>query len=112
MADITMCTQSFCPDWGICYRAQATPSHMQSMAAFEYSIVDGVASCESYIPFYPEANVATLKEMTGMIAQIKCAMSELEDAALLIDDVREVMRDAAALIDSMVDDLDEASEEA
>lgn len=54
MADITMCTQSFCPDWGICYRAQATPSHMQSMAAFEYSIVDGIASCENYVPVYRE----------------------------------------------------------
>ena len=105
MADITMCTQSFCPDWGICYRAQATPSHMQSMAAFEYSIVDGVASCESYMPINQEANMATRKEITGVIAQIKCAMSELEDAALLIDDVREVMRDATALIDAMADEL-------
>ena len=54
MADITMCTQSLCPDWGICYRAQATPSTMQSMAVFEYSVVDGVACCESYIPMSQE----------------------------------------------------------
>lgn len=107
MADITMCTQTLCPDWGICYRAQATPSPMQSMAAFEYSVVDGVAHCESYIPIYQEANMATRKEITGVIAQIKCAMSELEDAALLIDDVREVMRDAAALIGAMADEIED-----
>lgn len=50
MADITMCTQSKCPNAVNCYRVHAFPSHYQSMAAFDYVVEDGVVRCEDYIP--------------------------------------------------------------
>ncbi len=50
MADLTMCTQTLCPNAGHCLRAQATPGERQSMAAFPYTLgADGVI-CEHYIP--------------------------------------------------------------
>lgn len=55
--------------------------------------------------------MTTQAETNKMISKIKCAMSELEDAALLIDDVREVMRDAAALIDAMAAEIEDTRAE-
>lgn len=52
MADITMCTQTLCPNAGVCYRVQATPSEWQSMAAFDYVIGNNGVRCENYIPMY------------------------------------------------------------
>jgi len=50
MADITMCTQTLCPNAGHCSRSQAKESEWQSWEAFEYTIaLDGV-QCEHYIP--------------------------------------------------------------
>lgn len=50
MADITMCTQTLCPNAKHCYRIQASPGVWQSMMLFEYTIdVDGVM-CGHYIP--------------------------------------------------------------
>jgi hypothetical protein len=52
MPDITMCTQSICPNAMRCYRTLATPGAWQSWATFEYSVgVDGVV-CEHYLPAY------------------------------------------------------------
>lgn len=50
MSDITMCIQTQCPNASHCYRVQATPSHYQSMAAFDYVVEDGFVQCTSYIP--------------------------------------------------------------
>jgi hypothetical protein len=52
MADITMCTQTLCPNAGVCYRMQAKPSEWQSMATFDYTIGTNGVLCENYIPMY------------------------------------------------------------
>ena len=50
MPDITMCTNTLCPNALNCYRVQARPSEWQSWCNFEYKIsVDGVV-CEHYWP--------------------------------------------------------------
>jgi len=52
MADITMCTQTLCPNAGHCYRAQATPSIWQSMQTFDYTVSTRGVECEHYLPMY------------------------------------------------------------
>jgi hypothetical protein len=52
MADITMCTQTLCPNAAHCYRVQATPSDWQSMATFDYTIGTNGVQCENYMPMY------------------------------------------------------------
>ena len=59
---------------------------------------------------YQEVNMATRKEIDQMLAQIKWATGEFEDADRIINDAREVMRDAAALIDAMAVELAERAE--
>jgi len=54
--------------------------------------------------------MATRDEIQKMLAQIKFAMSQLESAAYALSDAREVLRDAAALIDAMADELAERDE--
>ena len=52
MADITMCTQTLCPNAGHCYRVQATASDWQSVMTFQYSISPRGVECENYMPMY------------------------------------------------------------
>jgi len=61
MADITMCTQTLCPNAAHCYRVQAKASDWQSMATFSYTISTRGVECENYMPMY--RTVAT--ESTG-----------------------------------------------
>ena len=50
VADITMCSQTHCPNAPHCYRVQATPGERQSVCAFEYvAAIDGVL-CDAYWP--------------------------------------------------------------
>ncbi len=50
MADITMCTQTLCPNSGHCYRVQAKKSDWQSMATFDYTISVRGVECDNYMP--------------------------------------------------------------
>lgn len=51
MADITMCSQTLCPNAGHCYRVQATPNqHWQSVMAFQYTLSGRGVECENYWP--------------------------------------------------------------
>jgi hypothetical protein len=52
MADITMCTQTLCPNAGHCYRVQAKAGFWQSMATFEYSISERGVECSNYLPMF------------------------------------------------------------
>lgn len=52
MADITMCTQTLCPNAAHCYRVQAKASNWQSMATFDYTISTHGVECENYMPMY------------------------------------------------------------
>ena len=52
MADITMCTQTLCPNAGVCYRVQAKQSNWQSMATFDYTIGTNGVQCDNYLPMY------------------------------------------------------------
>jgi hypothetical protein len=52
MADITMCTQTLCPNSGRCYRVQAKASDWQSMATFHYTVSAHGIECANYIPMY------------------------------------------------------------
>jgi hypothetical protein len=52
MADITMCTQTLCPNAGHCYRVQAKAGYWQSVAAFAYTISARGVECDHYIPMY------------------------------------------------------------
>ena len=52
MADITMCTQTLCPNAAHCYRAQAKASDWQSVAMFDYTISARGVECENYMPMY------------------------------------------------------------
>ena len=52
MADITMCTQTLCPNARHCYRVQAAPSVRQSMQTFHYTIGVSGVQCEKYISLY------------------------------------------------------------
>ena len=52
MADITMCTQTLCPNAGHCYRVQAKASDRQSMATFGYTISARGVECDHYMPMY------------------------------------------------------------
>lgn len=52
MADITMCTQTLCPNAGHCRRIQAAPSQWQSMAAFNYTVSARGVECDNYMPMY------------------------------------------------------------
>ena len=50
MVDITMCSQTHCPNAPHCYRVQATPGEWQAYADFEYTAaIDGVL-CDFYWP--------------------------------------------------------------
>lgn len=50
MVDITMCSNSVCPNFKKCYRAQAKPSKYQSYCEFKYvEHQDGVV-CDFYRP--------------------------------------------------------------
>ncbi len=52
MADITMCTQTLCPNSEHCYRIHAPLNNQQSWQAFDYKIgIDGVI-CAGYLPMY------------------------------------------------------------
>ena len=61
---------------------------------------------------YREANMATRQEIAEMLGKIKAARAQLESAAYALSDAREVMRDAAALIDAMADELEDLRAEA
>ena len=51
MADITMCTQTLCPNAGHCYRVQAqTNPNWQSVMMFQYMISVRGVECDNYIP--------------------------------------------------------------
>jgi hypothetical protein len=51
MADITMCSQTLCPNAGHCYRVQAQPSHhWQSVMIFQYTISARGVECDNYWP--------------------------------------------------------------
>ena len=52
MADITMCTQTLCPNAGHCYRVHAKASDWQSVMTFQYSISQRGVECENYLPMY------------------------------------------------------------
>ena len=52
MADITMCTQTLCPNAGHCRRVQAVESNWQSWATFSYTISVLGVECENYMPIY------------------------------------------------------------
>lgn len=52
MADITMCTQTLCPNAGHCYRTQAKTSDRQSWAMFDYTISARGVECDNYTPMY------------------------------------------------------------
>lgn len=110
MADITMCVQARCPNWGGCYRAQATPGPMQSWAAFDYFVAIVEVVCAGYIPMSQEESMPTKNEIAGMMAQIKAARAQLESAEDALSDAREVLRDAAALMDAMAVELAERAE--
>ncbi len=62
MADITMCTQTLCPNWKHCYRAQAKPRSWQSMATFDYTISVRGVECDNYMPTPRPAGKATKKK--------------------------------------------------
>jgi len=50
MPDITMCSNSNCPQRNSCYRAQATPNPLwQSYSLYIY---DDVSGCEDYIKYW------------------------------------------------------------
>ena len=44
MPDITMCTQTLCPNASICHRITAKPSYWQSYSTFHYTV--GVEGCQ------------------------------------------------------------------
>lgn len=52
MADITMCTQTLCPNAEHCYRIQAKPSDWQSWESFNYAISPRGVECDYYLPMY------------------------------------------------------------
>jgi len=58
MADITMCTQINCPLADTCYRMQAKPSAMQSMAAFKYELIGECVECFHYYPIQGMIEIA------------------------------------------------------
>lgn len=61
MPDISMCTQTLCPNAESCYRIKAKPSEWQSYSQFEYTIgADGVI-CEHYWPMYKTKASSTIE---------------------------------------------------
>jgi hypothetical protein len=52
MADITMCTQTLCPNAEHCYRVRAKASDWQSVATFQYTVSERGIECANYIPIY------------------------------------------------------------
>ena len=52
MADITMCTQTICPNAKHCYRVQAKASDWQSIMTFQYSISERGVECDNYLPMF------------------------------------------------------------
>ena len=54
--------------------------------------------------------MATRDEIQKMLAQIKAARAQLESAEDALSGAREVLRDTAALIDAMADELAERGE--
>ena len=52
MADITMCSQTLCPNAAHCYRVQAKASDRQSVATFDYTVSARGVECEGYMPMY------------------------------------------------------------
>lgn len=75
MADITMCTQTLCPNAGHCYRAQAEASDWQSIATFNYTISTRGVECDNYMPMYrtgvTDSTVHNV-EVTGGVAFADC----------------------------------------
>lgn len=70
MADITMCTQTLCPNSGHCYRVQAKASDWQSMATFDYTISVHGVECDNYMPIYRTmATDSTEHNATGIRPQ-------------------------------------------
>ena len=59
MVDITMCTQTLCPNAGHCYRIQAKASDWQSMATFNYTVSAHGVECDNYIPTYHAVTMTT-----------------------------------------------------
>ena len=62
MVDITMCTQTLCPNAGHCYRIQAKASDWQSMATFNYAVSAHGVECDNYIPTYHAVTMTTTNE--------------------------------------------------
>ena len=54
--------------------------------------------------------MTTKADADKMLAQIRTATAQLESAVGVLSDAREVLRDAAALIDAMADELAERDE--
>ena len=52
------------------------------------------------------------QEIQRLLGEIRAAQYALDDAAAAVLDAREVMRDTAALIDAMSDELAELSKDA
>ena len=63
MVDITMCTQTLCPNAGHCYRIQAKASDWQSMATFNYTVSAHGVECDNYIPMYQADIVVKQSEL-------------------------------------------------
>ena len=72
MADITMCTQTMCPNAGHCYRVQAVEGYWQSWQDFEYTLgVEGVV-CDNYLPIYVAPISSTTKPNAEQAALKRC----------------------------------------
>ena len=50
MADITMCTNTLCPNACDCYRIQAKPGEWQSYSEFKYEVSAKGVICKGYWP--------------------------------------------------------------
>ena len=70
MADITMCSQTLCPNASHCYRVQATQNrHWQNVATFDYTISDRGVECDSYMPMYRTVATDSTVHNTGREAR-------------------------------------------
>ncbi len=50
MPDISMCTNTQCPSFKLCLRAQAKPSPLQTFADFAVKV--GEKKCEAFMPIW------------------------------------------------------------
>ena len=63
MADITMCVNQECPKRSECYRATAPFNPFrQSVAAFEYTIIDGEFHCDNFSQVDTNSNMHQIFE--------------------------------------------------